>query len=136
MRNEKGRPATDRPSRNRVAAKPLGPADQSTATNDDSALFILGPGPRPTSTGSLDAQAPAWWWAEAERVVLALVASGHRITTDDLHARFPDEPSASGAAFGGLFARLARAGKIVEVGMVRSRRPEARRRRVILWGAP
>ncbi len=98
--------------------------------------YVWGPGPRPTTRGPEDADAPAWWWAEAERVVMALIDSGHQVTSDDLHERFLDEPSASGAAFGGLFAKLARAGRIVEVGMVKSRRPEARRRRIILWGRP
>ncbi len=76
-----------------------------------------------------------WWWAEAERIVLALVAAGHTVTSDDLHERFPDEPSATGAAFGGLFSRLAAAGRVVEVGWAKSRRPEARRRRIVVWGA-
>ncbi|SNR95316.1 hypothetical protein [Blastococcus mobilis] len=67
---------------------------------------------------------------------MALVDSGHQVSSDDLHERFPDKPSATGAAFGGLFARLARQGRIVERGWVRSRRPEARGRRVVLWGAP
>ena len=132
-------------------------AVQSIRTDDDPALFdavverlafgrptttlvpseyVRGPGPRPTPRGPQDAQAPPWWLEGAERIVLALVDSGHRVTSDDLHDRFPDEPSASGAAFGGLFARLARQGRIIEVGMVRSRRPEARRRRIILSGAP
>lgn len=143
-------------SENRTAAKPSTLAPHPTGGTDDPALFdavterhaygrttrlepseyVRGPGPRPAATGPGDAGAPAWWWDEAERVVLALVDSGHSVTSDDLHERFPDEPSASGAAFGGLFARLARSGRIVEVGMVKSRRPEARRRRIILWGAP
>lgn len=97
--------------------------------------YVRGPGPR-TTTGPQDAQAPAWWWAEAERIVLALVDAGHRVSSDDLHERFPDEPSATGAAFGGLFARLAHAGKIVEVGTIKSGRSEARRRRIIVWGRP
>ncbi len=96
--------------------------------------YVRGPAPRPPATGPEDAEAPAWWWAEAERVVMALVDSGHGVSSDDLHERFPAEPSASGAAFGALFAKLARAGHIREVGMVKSRRPEARRRRIILWG--
>jgi hypothetical protein len=138
--NEEGR-LPGRPSGKSAAAKPHASVVQSTATDDTPALFesseyIRGPGPAAATTGPEDAHAPAWWWAEAERVVLALVESGHRISSDDLHERFPDEPSASGAAFGGLFARLARAGRIVEVGMVKSRRPEARRRRIILWAAP
>ncbi len=97
---------------------------------------VRGPGPRPPTTGPRDAEAPAWWWSKAEAVVLALVATGHTVTSDDLHDRFPDEPSATGAAFGGLFSRLAKAGKIREVGMTQSRRPEARRRRIIEWGRP
>ncbi len=96
---------------------------------------VRGPGPRPPTTGSRDAVAAAWWWSEAEAIVLALVATGHTITSDDLHNRFPDEPSASGAAFGGLFARMAHAGSIVEVGWRKSERPAARGRRVVVWGA-
>lgn len=153
MSNDKGRPATGRPSEDTPAKKHLD--TQSSGEHDTPALFdpvveshaygrtttfvasqyVRGPGPRLATTGPEDAQAPAWWWREAERIVLALVDSGHRVTVDDLHDRFPDEPSASGAAFGGLFARLARAGRIIEVGWVRSRLPEARGRRVILWGA-
>jgi len=97
--------------------------------------YVRGPGPRPPTTGPRDAEAPQWWWAEAERIVLALVASGHTVSSDDLHERYPHEPSATGAAFGGLFSRLSRTGKIREVGMTMSTRPEARRRRIILWGA-
>jgi len=96
---------------------------------------VRGPGPRPPTTGPMDAEAPQWWWSEAERIVLALIAAGHTVSSDDLHQRYPDEPSATGAAFGGLFSRLSRDGKIREVGMTKSTRPEARRRRIILWGA-
>jgi hypothetical protein len=107
------------------------------ATPDDAALFyVRGPGPPPATVGPADAHAPAWWVEDAERLVLALVDVGHTVSSDDLHAQFPNEPSASGAAFGALFARLARQGKLREVGTVRSRRPEARRRRIILWGRP
>ncbi len=100
---------------------------------DDS--YVRGPGPRQPTTGPRDAEAPHFWWAEAERAVLALVANGGTCTADDLHQRFPDEPSATGAAFGGLFSRLASAGRLVEVGWARSRRPAARGRRVVVWGA-
>ena len=68
--------------------------------------------------------------------MLALVAAGHTVSSDDLHQRYPLEPSATGAAFGGLFSRLSRDGKILEVGMIKSTRPEARRRRIIQWGRP
>jgi hypothetical protein len=95
-----------------------------------------GHGPRPPTTGPKDATAPGWWTVEAERLVLALVAANHSVTSDDLHERFPDEPSATGAAFGGLFARLAAAGRIVEVGWARSTRPAARGRRICVWGPP
>lgn len=104
-----------------------------TLPNDS---YVRGPGTRPPTTGPSDAAAPQWWWAEAERIVLALVATGHTVTSDDLHERYPHDPSATGAAFGGLFSRLSRAGKIREVGMTRSCRPEARRRRIIQWGRP
>ncbi len=103
---------------------------------DDTSPYVRGPGPRTPTTGPRDAGAPTWWWSKAERIVLALVATGHTVTSDDLHDRFPDEPSATGAAFGGLFSRLSKAGKIREVGMAQSRRPEARRRRIIVWGRP
>jgi hypothetical protein len=126
--NEKRR-SEGRPSESRLAAKRSNLTVQSIRIDDDPALFeseyVRGPGPRPATTGPLDSAARSWWWTEAERIVLALVASGHCVTSDDLHERFPDEPSASGAACGGLFAWLARAGHIVEVGMVKSRRPEA-----------
>lgn len=102
----------------------------------DVSPHVRGPGPRTPTTGPSDAEAPAWWWSEAERSVLALVAAGHTVSSDDLHERYPDEPSATGAAFGGLFSRLSRDGKIREVGMTKSRRPEARRRRIIQWGRP
>ncbi|WP_158579873.1 hypothetical protein [Geodermatophilus marinus] len=144
------------PKQNSAATKPPRSGVDSRAVTGDPALFdahvevdaysrrttlvpsayVTGPGPRPATTGREEAQAPAWWWAEAERIVLALIDSGHQVSSDDLHQRYPHEPSASGAAFGALFAKLARAGRIREVGMVRSRRPEARRRRIILWGAP
>ena len=99
------------------------------------ANHVRGPGLRRPTTGPRDAIAPHWWWAEAERAVLALVANCGTCTADDVHQRFPDEPSATGAAFGGLFTRLASAGRIVEVGWARSQRPAARGRRVIVWGA-
>lgn len=95
-----------------------------------------GPGPRKPTTGPKDAAAPAWWWAEAERVVLDLVANGGTCSTDDLHSRYDGQPSASGGAYGGLFAKLAASGRIVEVGWIRSRRPSARGRRVIEWASP
>jgi len=44
--------------------------------------YVRGPGPRPPTTGPRDAEAPQWWWAEAERIVLALVASGHTVSPD------------------------------------------------------
>ena len=97
---------------------------------------VRGPGPRTPTTGPMDAEAPQWWWAEAERTVLALVAAGHTVSSDDLHQRYPLEPAATGAAFGGLFNRLSRDGKLREVAMTKSTRPEARRRRIILWGRP
>ena len=146
-----------RPSENRLAAKRPNRVDQSNGTDDDPALFVAvverpafgrpttilvpseyvrGPGPRPAPSGPRDADAPAWWVEQAERIVLALVESGHGVSSDDLHSRFADEPSASGAAYGALFARLAHEGRIIERGWVKSRRPEARGRRVVLWGAP
>jgi len=103
---------------------------------DGAPSYVRGPGPRPPTTGPRDAEAPQWWWSEAERIVLALIAAGHTVSSDDLHLRYPDEPSATGAAFGGLFSRLSQAGKIREVGMIKSTRPEARRRRIIAWGRP
>lgn len=97
---------------------------------------VRGRGPRRTTSGPQDAAAPAWWFAEAERIVLALVDVGHTVTSDTLHERFPDEPSATGAAFGGLFARLSAAGRLVEVGWAKSTRPAARGRRIVAWGRP
>ena len=108
--------------------------NRTTSYTLPDANHVRGPGARPPTTGPRDAEAPHWWWAQAEHAVLALVAGGGTCTADDLHQRFPDEPSATGAAFGGLFARLASAGQIVEVGWARSRRPAARGRRVIVWG--
>jgi len=110
--------------------------NRTTSYTLPDASHVRGPGPRPPTTGPSDAEAPAWWWAEAERIVLALVAAGHTVSSDDLHQRYPLEPSATGAAFGGLFSRLSRDGKILEVGMIKSTRPEARRRRIIQWGRP
>ena len=110
--------------------------NRTTSYTLPTANHVRGPGPRPPTTGPSDAEAPQWWWSEAERIVLALVAAGHTVSSDDLHQRYPLEPSATGAAFGGLFSRLSRDGKIREVGMIKSTRPEARRRRIILWGRP
>ncbi len=118
------------------AAVSVGAYGRTTSYTLPDANHVRGPGPRPPTTGPRDAEAPTWWWAEAERIVLALVASGHLVSSDDLHQRYPHVPSATGAAFGGLFSRLARDGKIREVGMIKSTRPEARRRRIILWGRP
>jgi len=117
------------------AAVSVGAYGRTTSYTLPDANHVRGPGPRPPTTGPRDAEAPAWWWSEAERIVLALVATGHTVSSDDLHQRYPLEPSATGAAFGGLFSRLSRDGKIREVGMTKSTRPEARRRRIILWGA-
>ncbi len=153
MTTKKGRPATGRPGSTPATKSLAGEsiADDSVLSLFDAVVeagaygrttrlvpseYITGPGPRPATTGPAGAAAPHWWWAEAERVVLALVASGHQVTSDDLHDRFPTEPSATGAAYGGLLRRLAAAGRIVDVGWVRSRRPEARGRRVVLWGQP
>lgn len=94
-------------------------------------------GPRRTCTTTLeDAAAPAWWWSEAEQVVMDIISINGKVSSDDLHEHYADEPSATGAAFGGLFSRMANAGKLVEVGMTKSRRPEARKRRIIVWAAP
>ncbi|MGY1691984.1 hypothetical protein [Geodermatophilus sp. SYSU D01105] len=154
MRADEGRPATGRPSESATARRLL--AVDSTAVGDTSVLFdavvdshtdgrtttlisseyVTGPGPRPATVGPEGAGAPDWWWREAEAAVRDLLDRKGTVTSDDLHERFPDEPSASGAAIGGLFARLARAGALREVGMVKSQRPEARRRRIILWGRP
>ena len=133
-------PKSKRPDRQSASDDPPTLLDAVVERGRTTALvpseYVRGPGPRPATTGPEDAQSPAWRWAEAARVVLALVDSGQPVSSDDLHERFPHEPSASGAAFGVLFAKLARAGKVREVGMVKSRRPEARRRRIILWGRP
>jgi hypothetical protein len=148
--NGEGPAARTGPAKNAAARKH--PEPQSKGQDDTPALFdpvvdshaygrttsmvpseyVRGPGPRPVTPGPEDAEAPAWWRAEAERVVLALIDGGHAVSADDLHERHPHEPSASGAAIGALFAGLARAGRIREVGMVGSRRPEARGRRIIL----
>ncbi len=94
-----------------------------------------GPGRPARPTGPDDARAPRYWTAEAERIVLALVESGHRVTSDDLRERFADEPSATGAAIGALFKRMAASGQLVLVGHRPSTRPEARGRVVGLWAA-
>lgn len=120
----------------RTPAPPDVPTRVDIVLPDDAEDPRRGAGPRPPTAGPQDAAALAWWSTEAERIVLALADSGHRVSSDDLHGRYPHEPSASGAAIGALFARLARAGRLVEIGMVRSRRPEARRRRIVLWAAP
>ncbi len=117
------------------AAVSVGAYGRTTSYTLPDASHVRGPGPRPPTTGPRDAEGPAWWWSEAERIVLALVAAGRTVTSDDLHERFPDEPSATGAAFGGLFARLAHTGSIAEVGWRKSMRPAARGRRVVVWGA-
>jgi hypothetical protein len=120
-----------------VSVGAYGNRTTSYSLPDDPSPHGRGLGPRrPPTTGPTDAAAPQWWWAEAERIILALIAAGHTVTSDDLHERYPHEPSASGAAFGGLFSRLASAGRIVEVGWARSRRPAARGRRIIEWGRP
>lgn len=154
-RTEQRRPGGNRTPSRSAATKPQASGTDGSGCGDCPALFdavvdanpygrtttlvpseyVRGPGPRPAPTGPQDAQAPPWWWAEAERIVLALVDSGHQVSSDDLHDRYPDEPSASGAAFGALFARMARSGRIREAGWVKSRRPAARRRRIILWAA-
>jgi hypothetical protein len=94
-----------------------------------------GPGRPARTTGADDARAPRYWTVEAERIVLALVESGHRVTSDDLRERFADEPSATGAAIGSLFKRMAARGQLVLVGHRPSTRPEARGRVVGLWAA-
>lgn len=91
--------------------------------------------PQPTR-GAQDARAPRYWLAEAERVVLALARSGHTVTSDDLRERYQDEPSATGAAVGALFKRLAGQGQLELVGYRPSTRPQARGRVVGIWQAP
>lgn len=94
-----------------------------------------GPGPRRPTSGPQDARAPKYWTVEAERIVLALVQSGHTVTSDDLRERFAAEPSATGAAVGALFKRLARRGLLELVEHRPSTRPEARGRVVGVWRA-
>lgn len=98
-------------------------------------LHVRGAGPRPPTTGPRDARAPIFWQTEARRIVLALVNAGHLVSSDDLHDRFPDEPSATGAAFGALFKSMAKQGQLRLVEHRPSRRPEARGRVVGLWTA-
>ncbi len=102
---------------------------------DDDEDYRRGPGRPARTTGADDARAPRYWTVEAERIVLALVESGHRVTSDDLRERFADEPSATGAAIGALFKRMAARGQLVLVGHRPSTRPEARGRVVGLWAA-
>jgi hypothetical protein len=97
--------------------------------------YVRGPGVRPT-TGPADATAPAWWVAEAEQAVLDLTAGGHSVTSDDLRERYRDEPSATGAAIGALFKRMANNGLLQLVGHCPSTRPEARGRVVGIWRRP
>lgn len=94
---------------------------------------VRGPGPRPPTTGPRDAQAPAWWAAEAERLVLRLVREHGQVTSDDVRAVYSDEPSATGAAIGALFKRLGRQGRLTLVAHRPSIRPEARGRVVGVW---
>lgn len=95
-----------------------------------------GPGRRVTS-GPTDAAAPAYWLQDAEAVILATVRAGRTVSADDLHELYADEPSATGNgnAYGRLFSSLAARGLLREAGWVRSTRPEARGRRVVLWAA-
>lgn len=96
---------------------------------------VRGAGPPRPTTGPQDARAPMYWQTEARRIVLALVDAGHLVSSDDLHDRFPDEPSATGAAFGALFKSMAKQGLLRLVEHRPSRRPEARGRVVGLWTA-
>lgn len=62
-------------------------------------------------------------------------------TSDDVLDALPEGTRASLAAFpnalGACFRKLALEGKIVDTGrMVRSRRPEARKRKIAVWRAP
>lgn len=98
-------------------------------------LHVRGTGPPRPTTGPHDARAPLYWQSEARRIVLALVAAGHLVSSDDLHDRFADEPSATGAAFGGLFRAMAKQGLLRLVEHRPSRRPEARGRVVGMWTA-
>ena len=101
----------------------------TTFTEQD---YRRGPGRRPT-TGTRDARAPLWWTAEAEKVVLDLTAGGRTVTSDDLRERYSYEPSATGAAIGALFRRMANKGLLQLCGHVPSTRPEARGRVVGIW---
>jgi hypothetical protein len=94
-----------------------------------------GPGPRVT-TGPQDAKAPDYWKREAEALVLILARHHGYVTSDDLHAHYPDNPSATGAAIGALFRRLSQQGRLVLDHHRPSTRPEARSRYLGVWRLP
>jgi hypothetical protein len=132
-------PADSRPSDAHDALALFGASVERNAYGTETTFTIpdhvRGRGPRPPATGPHDARASRYWTVEAERIVLALVESGHRVTSDDLRERFADEPSATGAAIGALFKSMSSKGLLRLVGHRPSTRPEARGRVVGIWSA-
>ena len=69
-----------------------------------------------------------------ERAIARRAATGEPFTSDDLHDDLDaDVLPHDGASMGALVNAAARSGLIEECGYVKSRRPEARSRRIVQW---
>lgn len=124
MRHEKGRPATERPSESRTAAKPPNLVLNGTGRGDSPApvtLAELGKLLRDEGTARAAGNADRWWWSCATTGLLHLASVGTEFTADALPALgipAPDHPNRVGA----LFIAASKAGVIRPVGFTTSGR--------------
>lgn len=125
MSNEKGRPATGRPSEDRAAAKPPNLTAECRATDDSSApvtLANLGRLLRDQGVACANGSMDRWWRSTATAGLVHLAALGRPFTADDLRDLGIPEPSHPNYV-GALFIGASKAGVIRPVGFAQARRP-------------
>ncbi len=93
------------------------------------------------SVAKLLPNADPWWKSRVRQAIEVLIESGEEFTSDDVFGdRFGIEQPSSRAEknhVGSIFAHLSLSGRVREVRRIRSTRPEANGRKIIVWiGVP
>lgn len=128
MRQEKGRPATERPSESRAAAKPPSLAAQCSDRADSPApatLAALSAALRDRGVALANENADAWWRSCADTAIGYLASVGRPFSADDVQALIP--PADHPCRMGGRFHAAVRAGIVHPVGYTLSVRPARHR---------
>lgn len=84
------------------------------------------------------ANADSWWRSRVQQAIAVLCRVGEPFTSDDVFEQFGIEQPESRAEknhVGSAIAHAAKAGRIAEVGRIKSSRPEANGRKITLWMA-